>query len=280
MLRSGKVLMIVTAIAFICGVPVGGFADSEKLTGMVVGRTGEVLHISVPQPVREGAFFDLKTITTDPPIANARVISCTQERPYIALAKVVQGDMETTIPTGARAYTNVDSVGGADVPKPMKSASTGNNDRFSIQAGAFYPSSPALRENISEYWQSYRMNYSLLKIKNLDAVLSAEYAKGTGSSSDGQTARSMEVIPVTMLGRLKAIRMGGMHLFIGAAGGMYQIRSEERTGVNVTSESSQKPGYELAAGLESKRGWVLELRYRDVGETQLQGYSLALGGRF
>jgi hypothetical protein len=39
-------------------------------------------------------------------------------------------------------------------------------------------------------------------------------------------------------------------------------------------------GRELSLGIESARAWVIELRYRDVDDTDIQGYLLTVGSRF
>jgi hypothetical protein len=280
MRKGSKLFCIAATLALITSTALT--ADDDRVAGVIVGRTGEVLHISVPHPVKEGAVFDVKLLEAEKPIAQARVLSCTNEHPYIALAKVVRADMATTVPTGVKAYTSTGSVGGLDVPKPMNSGRRSDPDRFSIQAGAFYPTVPAVRDSVDEYWESYRLNYSFLKIGAFDTQLSAEYSTGSGDVlSNGQTVeRTMEVMPLTVLGRIKALRMGGTSLFLGAGGGIYRIRSEERSPAGVIAGTRDEVGLELAAGLESRNGWTLELRYRDVENSDIRGYSLALGSRF
>ena len=284
MFQAGKVFSAVAAIAAICAVSASAAAsgDGDRLAGMVVGRTGEILHISVHQPVCDGTIFEVKLLEREKPIAEARVLSCTRERPFIALAKVVRGDIQTAVPTGVHAYADIDAVGGLDVPKPMKRQSAGDNDRFSLQAGAFYPRVPLMRDTVADYWQAFRLNYSFLRIEGFETLLSVEYTRGSGEfTSGGATVeRTMEVIPLTVLGRFKLARLGSAHLFLGAGAGVCRIRSEERTGAALTSTSTDEFGTELAAGLESRRGWTLELRYRDVENTDIRGYSLALGTRF
>lgn len=267
--------------ALLCTTLLPGMADNGKITGMIVGRTGEIVHVSVPQPVDEGSIFSVKPVQADPPIAKARVLSCTQERPYIALAKIVQGDIENPVPTGARAYAEDDSVKGPSVPKPMGRSAQGE-DRFSMQVGAFYPSTTALRDSVADYWQAYRLNYLLLKARDFEAQLSAEYNKGSGEFplETGLVKRSREVIPLTFLGRIVPLRMGSTHLFLAAGPGFYKIRSEETTGGITTSGDAEEFGQEYAVGFESRRGWILELRYRDVENTDIQGYSLTMGARF
>lgn len=243
-------------------------ADDE-LSGMVVGRTGEVLHISLPQPVAEGTVISIRPISSEEE-NTARVLSCTEERPYIALAKIVEPGAQIAV--GVKAY--------AEKPKAAKAEKSGwNNDRFSIQAGAFYPAKASLRDDVGEYWQAYRLNYSLLRMDHFETLLSAEYAAGN-SDSESAIDKSMEIVPMTLIGRIKPIRMGGMHLFLGAGGGMYHIRQETGSGASFTSSTDDKFGHELTAGLESNQGWVMELRYRNVPDTEIEGYSLTIGGRF
>jgi len=284
MFRAEKRLPILAAIAMVCAISAFAMAseDEDKLAGMIVGRTGEVLHISVHQPVCEGTIFTVKLLECEEPVAEARVLSCTKERPFIALAKVVRGDIQTVVPTGVRAYADVDAVSGPDVPKPMKHQDTGDTDRFSLQAGAFYPSVPIMRDTVADYWQAFRLNYLLLKIEGFEALLSTEYTRGSGEfRSGGATVeRTVEVIPLTVLARIKPVRLGSAHLFLGAGAGIYRIRSQKKIGEALTSKVTEESGVELAAGLESRRGWTLELRYRDVENTDIRGYSLALGTRF
>lgn len=283
MLREGKALLVAAAIALALAVSAAGMAGAEdgRLSGVIIGRTGEVLHISVPQPLAEGTVMAVKPLEIEDPIAEARVLSCTKERPFLVLAKVVRGGIGTPVPIGVRAYADEEAVAGPDVPKPLK-RSQGDNDRFSLQAGAFRPSTPALQDTVDDYWQAYRLNYSFLKAKGFEALLSAEYTKGSGDfvSETGPVKRTMEIIPVTMLGRIKPVRMGSAHFFIGAGGGIYRIRSREKVGTTLTASSTDEFGYEFAAGLESKRGWTVELRYRDVKDADIKGYSLAIGSRF
>lgn len=282
MCRIGRMLIFGIAVALAWMAPVGVWAD-DVLTGMVIGRTGEVMHVSLPQPVREGCIIKVKPMEREPAIAELRVLSCTKERPYVALAKVVRCDMNAPIATGVHAYADAGAVSGPDVPKPMRGGQGLNNgDRFSIQAGTFRPNSASLRESTTDYWQAYRVNYSLLKVQGFETQLSAEYAKGIGSvaSDAGITRHTMEVIPMTVIGKIRPFRMGGMHMFLGAGAGMYQIRTKEDNGSISTSNSQRKFGKEFSAGFEHKRGWVLELRYRDVQDTEIRGYSLAAGGRF
>ena len=283
MFQAGKVFSAVAAIAMTCAASASAVgADEEQLAGMVVGRTGEILHISVHQPVCDGTIFEVRLLEREKPIAEARVLSCTRERPFIALAKVIRGDIQMAVPTGVHAYADVSAVSGPGVPKPMKRHGAGNNDRFSLQAGAFYPRVPLMRDTVADYWQAFRLNYSFLRIEGFETLLSVEYTRGSGEfTSGGATVeRTMEVIPLTVLGRFKLARLGSAHLFLGAGAGVCRIRSEERTGAALTSTSTDEFGTELAAGLESRRGWTLELRYRDVENTDIRGYSLALGTRF
>lgn len=279
MFRASKVFSIIAVVVLLC---TALYAEEEKLSGVVVGRTGEVLHISVPQPVSEGTVFTVKLLEKGESIAEARVLSCTKERPYIALAKVVSADMANPVPTGVHAYADVNAVSGSDTPKPIKHAEPVNGSRFSIQAGAFTPTSDSLRERAGDYWQAYRLNYSFLRMNKIEGLLSMEYMRGSGefTSKGVKGTQSVEVIPVTVLGRLKPMRIGSSELFFGAGGGIYRVRSEKTLGGITTSTSEDKLGHEFTAGLESKHGWNLELRYRFIGETDIQGYSLAVGSRF
>lgn len=280
-MRTGRKASVAVILLLLCAMQVPSTAD-DRIAGLVVGRTGEVLHVSMSQPVREGTTLIVKALESEPPIAQATVLSCTHERPYIALAKVVKADMDVPVPTGVRAYATVTTANEQMAPEPMDTGGTADGGRFSIQAGAFYPRTPSLRDTVADYWQAYRINYSLLKVSDLEAVLSAEYLKGSGefSTPGGTVERAMEVIPVSVLGRVKPFRLGDARLFLGAGGGIYRIRNEERAGDTLTSSEEEEFGFELAAGLESSRGWVIELRYRDVQDTDIEGYSLAIGARF
>jgi hypothetical protein len=279
MLKSEKVFLLLMTALVVCAPT--AFADDTQLVGVIVGRTGEILHISVPQPVSENSVFAVKLISTDEPIAEARVLSCTKERPYIALAKVVRGGIENAVPIGVKAYSAAASVSDP-APEPIVTRRASEPDKFSIQAGAFYPRTQEIRDTVADFWQAYRLNYRFLKARDFEGLLSAEYTKGSGDFLVGETAvrRTMEVVPVTLLGRFKPLRMGGTEFFLGAGGGIYRIRSEERLGAALTSSRADEFGYELVAGMESTRGWTAELRYRDIENTDISGYSLAMGYRF
>jgi hypothetical protein len=282
MRRAGRLSLIISTIALICGTAAAVRADRSTLVAMVVGRTGEVLHIATPQPVREGTIFAIKPFEGEDAIAEAQVLSCTRERPFIALARVIRGDTIFTVPTGVRAYTDASSVDGSDVPALLLPPRSPDKDRFSLQAGAFYPMQSGLRETTSEYWPSYRLNYSFVRMGQFEALLSGEYSKGTGEINlGGDTIRNtMEVIPVTAMARFKTLRMGNAHLFLGAGVGVYRIRSQATIGSDTLSSSRQEFGREMSVGMESTRGWVIELRYRDVEKTDIRGYLLAIGSRF
>ena len=242
--------------------------------GMIVGRTGDILHVSVPQPVAEGAI--LEVTMPDNATASARVLSCTKEWPYIALAKTGQATHQAAAPVYAIAPTIV--VPALHVNQPSKKG----DDRFSLQAGAFYPLYGQLGTGTYlDYWQSYRMNYSFLKLGKVDAQLSAEYMKGFSSlgSGDNKTARSMQVIPITLMGKVKPFRIGSWQLFIGAGAGFYGMHSQDTLNGVTTETHAGALGHELSAGLEAK-GWILEARYRNVPNTEIRGYSLSLGTRF
>ncbi|MHB0913565.1 MAG: hypothetical protein ACYC2Y_08990 [Armatimonadota bacterium] len=235
-----------------CSLP----ACAGDLAGMVVGRTGDVLHVSLPKPVKDGSVLTVEV--SGEKLAKARVLSCTSEQPYIALAKVTEEAEDASVPVGMRIYAE---DGAPTMPAPKRTP----DERFSIQAGAFYPTAVETRLSTGEYWQSYRLNYALVRANGLETLLSAEYARSSGETD-------IQVIPVTVLGKIKPVRMGSAHLFLGAGGGIYSIRS----GGNETREFGQ----EFALGIESKHGWVLEARYRDVPDTQIKGYSLSFGNRF
>lgn len=281
MLRVGKGFMVAALVLMLCRLPVTGGTET-KIAGEVCGRAGEVLYVRLPQPVSDGTSLDLKIITTEPPIAQARVLSCTGERPFIALAKVERADLSQSVPVGARAYADLRAAEGPDVPNAIAKAKPADGDRFSWQVGAFYPRTPVLRDTVADYWPAYRLNYSFLKLKNFETMLSAEYTRGSGDyqTSTGLVARTKEVLPVTAVARIKPARIGSTSLFVGAGGGIYLMRSEEeRAGKSVT-ERGHEFGHEFSAGLESRHGWIAELRYRNVSNTNIEGYSLTIGERF
>lgn len=276
--RTGVAALVLALLAGLISI---GAASAGKMTGVIVGRTGELLHISVSQPVREGTIFAIKPISTEPAIAEARVVSCTKEAPYIALAKVERGGIESPVPTGSYAYADAGAVS-KEAPKPMAESSHRNGSRFSIQTGTFHPDSSSSQSKVSEFWQAYRLNYSLLAVGKFDALLSAEYARAIGDivSGDQVTRRTTEIIPLTVLGRIHPIRTGGVNLYLGAGGGIYRIRTADRTDGQSISDTIDKFGREYAVGLESRHGWVVELRYRDIQNTDIRGYSLGIGAKF
>jgi hypothetical protein len=283
MLRAGKWLFVLIAVALVCGAQVSASVQSDKMIGMVVGRTGSVLHIGVPQPVREGTIFEVKPFEGEPPIAEARVISCTQERPFMALAKVIRGDTLMSVPTGVHAYADVDSVEGPDAPQPVVTrADDPDRNRFSIQAGAFYPVDESVREATADYWQSYRLCYTFIRAGRFETVLSGEYSKASGQAIvDGfSLGRTTEVIPVTVTGRLKPVSMGRCHLFMGVGFGMYNILTSDSAGIGTIKTNSREFGQELSTGVESSHGWVVELRYRNIQNSDLNGYLFTIGSRF
>ncbi|MEN6521722.1 MAG: hypothetical protein ABFD46_11310 [Armatimonadota bacterium] len=273
-----KALPVLVLIMLVCGGALASSVD-DQLSGLITGKTGELLEIRLTQPVRDGTIFQVKSILSEPPIAEAKVVSCTKEWPYVALAKVEKADLSTTVPIGAKAFADVDSVEGPIAPKPMRVKSySDNGQRFSMQIGAFYPRLPILRDTVTDFWQAYRFNYSFMRLADFDMMLSAEYAKGSGDFES--TTRSMEVIPVTLLGRFKVARAGSLNLVLGAGAGICFIKTEESTSGVQTSDSIHKFARELAASLESQKGWTLDLRYRDVPDTNVQGWSLGMGARF
>lgn len=282
MRRAGGLSLFISTIALICGTAAAVRADRSTLVAMVVGRTGEVLHIATPQPVREGTIFAIKPFEGEDAIAEAQVLSCTRQRPFIALARVIRGDTIFTVPTGVRAYTDASSADGPDLPRPMPAPKPPDSDRFSLQAGAFYPTQSALRDTTSSYWPSYRLNYSFVRMGQFEALLSGEYSRGSGEINlGGDTIKhTLEVIPVTAMARFKSLRMGNAHLFLGAGLGVYTIHSRDTIGPDTVSFGRRAFGRELSVSLESARAWVIELRYRDVDDTNIQGYLFTVGSRF
>lgn len=282
MFLGSKLFLVITAVALIGGAPSVISAD-DQLTGVVVGRTGEILHISVPQPVHEGALFAVKLLESERPIADARVLTCTQERPFLVLAKVVRGDIGQPVPIGVRAYADSDTLSrNPGVPAPMVRGRPAATERFSIQVGAFYPSEPLLRDTTADLWQAYRLNYSVLSIGGVDTQLSVEYTRGSGSFTEGEQTgtRTMEIIPVTLLGRFRPISLGSAKLFFAAGAGLYEIRSAQKLAGAVTRTRDSEFGHELGVGLESSRGWIMELRHRDILDTDIKGYCFTVGARF
>ena len=168
------------------------------------------------------------------------------------------------------------------VPALLPPPKSPDKDRFSLQAGAFYPMQSGLRDTTSEYWPSYRLNYSFVRMGQFEALLSAEYSKGTGEIDLGGDTieHTLEVIPVTAMARFKALRMGNAHLFLGAGVGVYTIHSKDTIGPDTVSFGRRAFGREMSVGMESTRGWVIELRYRDVDDTDIQGYLFTVGSRF
>lgn len=284
MLRAGKCLFILVAVALICAIPVCGRADGDKMIGMVVGRTGSVLHIGVPQPVREGTIFEVKPFESEPPIAEARVVSCTQERPFMVLAKVISGDAIMSVPTGVRAYADVDSIQASEAaPQPVViKQENPDRARFALEAGAFYPQEESVRNSTADYWQSYRLTYAFLKMGQIDTLLCAEYSKasGTGVVDGSMMGQTTEIIPVTAMARIKPVRMGNAHLFFGGGIGIYNIRTTDTDGIDNMTHNQREFGQELCTGLESTHGWVVELRYRNIQNTDLKGYLFTIGSRF
>lgn len=257
-------------------------AASKEMGGTIVGRTGDILHISLPQSVHEGSIISVKPVVSEPEATKARVVSCTKEEPYIALAKIIPAETTEIIPIGSHVYADATQPARRTAPEPEKKGRPSDNQRFSIQAGAFYPTTQALRDQFSGYWQAYRLNYSMLKMNFFELMLSGEYTKGDNSfvSKGVLASRSMEIVPVTALGKLKLARLGNAHFFIGAGAGAYSICTKESVGAISTTDTQHKFGHEFTAGLESSRGWIFELRYRDIQDTDIKGYSLTLGGRF
>jgi len=244
-------------------------------TGMLVGRTGDILHVSLAEPVSEGSIV---TVTLpDNGEADARVLSCTKEWPYIALAKSGQVGRQVTPAYSTQAI--VPQIVVNNVVKPAKSKA---DDRFSLQAGAFYPVYGQIGSGTYlDYWQSYRANYTILKLGAIDATVSGEYMKGFASFNvgDKKMARSAQVIPVTLMGRVKPFRVGSWQMFVGAGAGFYGMHNQDTVDGVTTETHGGALGHELTAGLEA-RGWMIEARYRNVPNTEIRGYSLALGTRF
>ena len=283
MLRAGKWFFLVAAVALLCGAQVSAGTQGDRMIGMVVGRTGSVLHIGIPQPVKEGTIFQVKPFDGEPPIAEAKVISCTQERPFMALAKVIRGDTIMSVPTGVHAYADVGSVSGPDAPQPMvKQSDEADTERFSLEAGAFYPSESSVRQATTNYWPSYRVTYSLLKNNRFETLLTGEYSKADGDAvvDSVMVDRTTEIIPVTVMGRLKPMHWGDAHLFFGGGVGIYSIRTSDNNGTGTIKSSRQEVGQELSVGVQSSHGWLVELRYRNIENTDLKGYLMTIGSRF
>ncbi|HOK53405.1 MAG TPA: hypothetical protein PKV43_02980 [Armatimonadota bacterium] len=278
-----KMIFALLAVAFVMSSACADKPD-EQLPGLILGKTGELLEIRLEQPVKEGTLFEVRPLLSEPPVAEARVVSCTKEWPFVALAKVSEADYRQVIPIGAKAYADLSSVHVPYAPPPMyEGKSSSDPMRFSIQFGTFYPRLPKTRINYSDYWQEYRLNYSFLKAHNFEATLSTGYLKGKGDSpavDGGLVTKSKEVVPLTLLGRFRTAKVGNTCLVLGAGGGVYGMRTRRIMDDVMTSDSTYTYGYEFTAGLESRHGWLLELRYRDVPETEIQGFSLGLGARF
>lgn len=282
MLRKSKVLTILAAAVLACTVSAANAA--KWMSGEIIGKTGDLLQIKVSEPVKDGTIFQIKSILSDPPLAEAKTMSCTKEWPYIVLAKVMLADPNVYVPMGATAFTETSSVEHVSTEAPKKSfiKSTADGDRFSLQVGSFYPRIASVRESTADFWQEYRFNYSFVKLGRLDTMISAQYTKGTGDTKSdlGTINKTLEVVPVTLLGQFRLARMGSTNLVIGGGGGVYRIRSEERIAGVSTKDQSYHFGREFSAGLMSTHGWGVELRYRDVPDTSIQGLSLAFGNRF
>lgn len=256
----------------------------DQLSGLITGKTGELLDIRLEQPVEEGTIFQIRPILSEPPVAEALVLSCTKEWPFVALAKVTQADPRSVVPIGAKAYADANTVDKAHAPKPMKAHNSVTDDlRLSIQAGTFFPRPAALRSDTTNFWEEYRINYSFLKADNFELALAGGYLKGSGDSltrDGGTVTKTIEVVPLTMFGRLRAIRYGGLSLVVGGGAGMYRIKSTREVVDSTTSNKADKFGQEFSAGIESNKGWLMELRYRNVPDSLIQGFSLAFGARF
>ena len=277
MVRVRLVIALIAAVTAIFGFSTNVMAGEDRLTGVIIGRTGEIIHIGISQPVREGTIFKVMQMESEPPIAEAKVIGCSQERPFVALAEVTKGDIVESIAIGAHAYTNPGNVKGPDVPKQL--SDSGDGSRLSVQAGVFQPKSQLVRDTVSDRWESFRLAYSLIRSKNFEAQLSSGYDKGAGSfaSLNGTIERKVEVIPAVLMGRIKPLGVGGSRLILGAGGGIYRIKTSE-TGLSTTTVD--KTGYELCVGSESHNGWMTELRYRNAKGTSIEGYSFSLGTKF
>lgn len=290
MLRKFRGLWMLGVAALICS---GSMANAAKfINGEIIGKTGELLQIKVAQPVKDGTIFQVKSILADPPIAEAKTVSCTKEWPYVVLAKIMLADPQVYVPMGATAFADESSIKsagesgdtGVEVPSQhlMGNSGAGDGDRFSIQVGSFYPRLREVRNTVADYWQAYRLNYSFIKLGRLDTTISAEYTKGSGSfkTDQGTVKRSLEVVPITALAQFRLARLGSTNLIIGGGGGVYRVRSQEDSISASTSSCGYHFGREFSAGLMSRKGWAIELRYRQVPDTQVEGLSLALGGRF
>lgn len=285
-MRLCLVLLVLSALIVGCGSALAyNYAGEDELTGTVIGRTGELLDIKLTQPVHDGTVFEIKSILSDPAIAEARVESCTSEWPYIALARIVRADVSTSIPIGAKVFTGVDSVAPTyyPAPKPMNVRSGSSDDqRFSLQAGTFYPRIPNMRITAGEFWQEYRFNYTFLRLATFELTGSGAYVRGSGDSptTGGVRLRTTELIPATLFARMRLVRMGSTTIVLGGGAGLCRISDRNTTPDSDIITNQNKFCREVCGALESARGWVVELRYRDIPDTDIQGFSLALGGRF
>jgi len=271
------VIILIATVAAIFGISANVMAGEDRMTGVIIGRTGEIIHIGVSQPVREGTIFKVMQMESDPPIAEAKVIECSQERPFVATAQVTKGDIVQSIAIGTHAYTKATNVKGPDVPKQLGSGSDGGR-RLSLQAGVFQPSSQLVRDTVADRWQSFRLAYSFIRSNNYEFQLSSGFDRGAGSFAglNGTIKRSVEVIPAVLMGQIKPLGFGGSRLILGAGGGVYRIKTAE---TGLSTSTVDKIGYELCLGSES-HGWTTELRYRNANGANIEGYSFTLGTRF
>ncbi len=121
------------------------------------------------------------------------------------------------------------------------------------------------------------INYSMVRMHGLETLLSVEYGR---AESEGPSIITTEIVPVTLMGRIRPVRFGNTKLFLAAGIGVYGIRTtSEVEGADIESDSTEE-GIEYGLGLESGGGWIAELRYRDVENTSIEGYSFSLGMRF
>lgn len=256
----------------------------EPVWGLVVDRCDDVLWLGLPDHVKKGAVFDVTLLPGSKVIARAEVIDCTPDAPFVAKAKFAMEDPAAIVPVGAYVKAGSDVVGKPDVSLSHEwaAARTEDQERLSIQAGAFFPSERSVRDEVQDVWPSIQASYRLSSDELTTFSISAGYYAGTGRFKEGvlEGNRKLRVIPVSLDVKLKMgeKRQSGWFARLGA--GAYWVRDDRNVGTVEEEIDAVTFGWQAGIGWESNSGRSAQVYYTDVSKSDFKGFVFAVGAKF
>lgn len=156
-----------------------------------------------------------------------------------------------------------------------------------VKVGGFFPTKDAVKDTLGSTWAHFGVSYDFQKTLAEKPITYFAFVDGTNKSKDVSSPlfRTEYSLGYTGIG-------GGARFFLtppdqttqfyaGAGLGVYLFRGETKVnGVRMTDYKDTKFGGKLLGGVQLNQGIFAEADYTLPGESDANGFNLAVGFRF